>query len=297
MRTGSIFFFGLFCSAIGYFAFIFIPNQSSTSILSQSAAQGWILSGRYFNFKGHAIFFKDSATDVFSSLDSLTKNKNPDTRRIADYPILLLVHGFPSFSFDFENVYSRFSASQYHVVAVDLLGFGLSDKPHFDYSVSVQADMLLELVQHICRERLGYVYSLAESGAHPSACSNPRIHVLAHDYGATVAQELIARKLDHLSLVDSPSTHYLDIRSVVLLNGGIFPEMHKPTIMQTLLLSPVFGPLLQMLSTVDTFGKGLAEVFGRNTKPSREMMEMYWAALLYKDGNLILHNLQQYIHE
>jgi haloalkane dehalogenase len=47
---------------------------------------------------------------------------------------LLFVHGTPSWSFDFRNVMKRLK-SDYRCIAIDHIGFGLSDKPkHYDYS-------------------------------------------------------------------------------------------------------------------------------------------------------------------
>lgn len=48
--------------------------------------------------------------------------------------ILLFVHGTPSWSFDFRNVI-KLLRTEYRCIAIDLIGFGLSDKPEdYDYS-------------------------------------------------------------------------------------------------------------------------------------------------------------------
>lgn len=48
--------------------------------------------------------------------------------------VLLFVHGTPSWSFDFRNVVKALSAN-YRCIAIDHIGFGLSDKPEdYDYS-------------------------------------------------------------------------------------------------------------------------------------------------------------------
>ena len=48
--------------------------------------------------------------------------------------VILFVHGTPSWSFDFRNVIKVLSR-YYRCVAIDHIGFGLSDKPeHYDYS-------------------------------------------------------------------------------------------------------------------------------------------------------------------
>lgn len=47
---------------------------------------------------------------------------------------LVFVHGTPSWSFDFRNVIKRLKL-KYRCIAIDHIGFGLSDKPeHYDYS-------------------------------------------------------------------------------------------------------------------------------------------------------------------
>src|SRR5690606_11815870 len=48
--------------------------------------------------------------------------------------ILLFVHGTPSWSFDFRKIIKNLS-SHYRCIAIDHIGFGLSDKPkNYDYT-------------------------------------------------------------------------------------------------------------------------------------------------------------------
>lgn len=47
---------------------------------------------------------------------------------------ILFVHGTPSWSFDWRNVIKKLKL-YYRCMAIDHIGFGLSDKPeHYDYS-------------------------------------------------------------------------------------------------------------------------------------------------------------------
>ena len=49
-------------------------------------------------------------------------------------PVLLFVHGTPSWSFEYRNCIKELRSS-YRCIAVDHIGFGLSDKPEtYDYS-------------------------------------------------------------------------------------------------------------------------------------------------------------------
>jgi hypothetical protein len=58
-------------------------------------------------------------------------------------------------------------------------------------------------------------------------------HLFSHDYGDTVASELIARDLEN--------TRRPKLLSVAFLNGGLFPETHHRIFFQSFLLSPI-GP-------------------------------------------------------
>ena len=120
----------------------------------------WRAQGAYQTLLGHQIFCMDSGG-----------NQSPN----AQQPSLLLLHGFPTSSWDWLPIWDDL-VKDYRVIALDMLGFGFSDKPNNrNYSIHGQADIVEALV---ASKRL-------ES-----------FHVLAHDYGDTVAQELLARQLD-----------------------------------------------------------------------------------------------------
>ena len=87
-------------------------------------------------------------------------------------PPLLLIHGYPTASYDWIRIWPRLAA-RHSLYTLDLVGFGLSDKPRRSrYPIEQQADLCTALLGEF---RVGAA------------------HVLAHDYGDTVAQELLAR--------------------------------------------------------------------------------------------------------
>ena len=93
-------------------------------------------------------------------------------QRKRKWETLLLIHGFPTASWDWYRMWPDL-VQEYHVLAADFLGFGFSDKPrNYPYSILDQADLLEAL--------------LREKGI-------GRVHIISHDYGDTVAQELLAR--------------------------------------------------------------------------------------------------------
>lgn len=62
-------------------------------------------------------------------------------------PTLLLIHGFSSSTHVWKTVAPMFADRKFHVVAVDLVGFGYSDKPAwFDYRIQSQARMIVRLM-------------------------------------------------------------------------------------------------------------------------------------------------------
>jgi len=159
-------------------------------------------------------------------------------------------------------------SKHYRLVALDMLGFGFSDKPNQrNYTIHAQAD----IVEALIREK-----SLQE------------FHVLAHDYGDTVTQELLARQLENAG-----AGTWL---SCCLLNGGLFPETHRALLTQKLLLSPL-GGLINKFSGFKQFKKNFSRVYGPKTQPSEEELRSFWQLIMENDGQHIFHNLMTYIND
>lgn len=213
--------------------------------------QQWQARGRLLDWQGQQLFFLDS------------RETEPQTH---DKPVLLLVHGYPTSTWDFSPLWSQLCA-RFRVVGVDLLGLGFSSKPRpHHYCMSEQAD-LVEFV-------------LQQSGIE-------RCHVLAHDYGDTVVQELLARDLQR------PQSRYA---SVILLNGGLFPETHHARLLQKLMAGPL-GPLLARLTTRRRLLATFSSVFGAATQPDEATLEAVWQLTNYHDGLHVLPPLLGYIAE
>ncbi len=177
-----------------------------------------------------------------------------------------LLHGFPTSSHDWHPVWDALCARR-RVLAFDFLGFGDSDKPaDHDYSIAEQADLT---------EALWRAHGVRRSA------------LVAHDYGVSVAQELLARLGEGRLAVE--------LASVLFLNGGLYPEVHRPQPAQLILLDPVQGPQLGRLLNEETFGQGLARTFSPSRQPSREALHEQWLAVARRDGHLIGHRLIQYI--
>jgi pimeloyl-ACP methyl ester carboxylesterase len=134
-------------------------------------------------------------------------------------PAITLLHGFPSSSHDWHKVAPALAAG-HSLLAPDFLGFGASDKPpEHDYSIHEQADLVEAL--------------WAREGLETSV-------VVAHDYAVSVAQELLARRAEGRLGVEIEALH--------LLNGGLYPDVHRPQPVQLALLDPEQGPLISAAS-------------------------------------------------
>jgi len=184
-------------------------------------------------------------------------------------PVLLLIHGFPTASWDWVAMWDAL-ADHFRLLAVDMIGFGFSAKPRaYAYSIKDQADLLAGLAAEL---------------------NITHMHILAHDYGDTVAQELLARHNGG----DARTPH---LQSIVLLNGGLFLETHLATFNQRLLHSPI-GFLVSRLMSESRFNAGFSEVFGPQTKPEPAELKDFWAMVEFNGGmKPIGHKLIRYIAE
>ncbi|KAK7495547.1 hypothetical protein BaRGS_00013245 [Batillaria attramentaria] len=198
-----------------------------------------------------------------------------DVKGTGSKGVLVCLHGFPTFSWDWSKVLPGLEKEFSRVVLLDFLGYGFSDKPlSHSYTIGEQADIV---------ERLTQKLSLKQA------------HLLSHDYGDTVALELLARH-NAATQPESRSLPVLSVQSLTMLNGGVFPETNNPRPMQQLLLIPVLGPLLSRLTFFHLFKFGFGEIFG-DTKPSEEEYLDFYAGLRHKNGHHVNPSLLQYIPE
>ena len=187
------------------------------------------------------------------------------TRQAGKGQALLLIHGFPTSSLDWAPLWAELS-EQFSVHTLDMLGFGQSDKPKdYAYSLSASAD---QWQAYALSQRLADVF------------------ILAHDYGDTVAQELLARQLE--------GSLPFRIHKVCMLNGGIFPEATKPILMQKLLLGRL-GPLVAKFSSYPRFAKSMRSIC--SAELSDEHLQLHWQTLIRADGRTVMPKIIQYIRE
>src|SRR5438128_1806351 len=70
-----------------------------------------------------------------------------------DGPLVLLCHGFPELAYSWRNQIDALAAAGFHVVALDLPGYGHSDKPDVAYDVEFVNGCIAQLVSALGHER------------------------------------------------------------------------------------------------------------------------------------------------
>jgi pimeloyl-ACP methyl ester carboxylesterase len=181
--------------------------------------------------------------------------------------ILLCLHGFPTSSYDYHKIWDAL-AEKFTVLSYDLIGYGFSAKPvNFEYTTFTQIDVLQSLLEHL---------------------KIKKVHILAHDYGNTLTQELLARAAE--------KRLNFSIASICLLNGALFPETNRPVAAQKLLLSPL-GFVFSRLIPDSIFKRSLASIFGRNTQPSKQELDDFVAVFKEGGGRKIAYKLIRYLRE
>ena len=214
-------------------------------------AGDWRERGTFHTVHGRSLFVVDSGADADA---------------VGDKPTLVLLHGYPTSSHDYYRVLPDLAA-RYRVVVHDHLGFGLSDKPRdYSYSIHEQTDFALMLWQ-----RLGVRSA----------------HVFAHDYGTSVATELLARW--------NRGFHPVPLESITLCNGSVHIELARLRLIQKLLRNETLGPVVARLSSQRVFNRNMRQLWhDPETLPQADLDTM-WGLLTRDGGKAVLPRITHYL--
>jgi pimeloyl-ACP methyl ester carboxylesterase len=189
------------------------------------------------------------------------------------HPPLLVLHGFPTSSFDYAAVLDGLRAGR-RVVLLDMLGYGFSAKPDRRYTMALQADVAAALVAELRIDRLD---------------------LLTHDMGDTVGGELLARRPE--------GAWPVEVVHRVLTNGSIYIEQAHLSNGQLLLLG-LPDELLPESAPIDA--ASIAQSLRDTFSPATPLVPPGWpedpvppaAALVVRDdGHRLLPRLIRYIEE
>jgi pimeloyl-ACP methyl ester carboxylesterase len=216
-----------------------------------AAVVEWEAAGRHITVDGRDVFVVD--------LPATGEENGP--------PVLVL-HGFPSASFDYRHILDRMRRRR-RVLLFDFLGFGLSAKPDLRYSIELQADVAEAVV---------------------AAAGVDRISLLTHDMGDTVGGEILARDLD--------GALGFAIERRALTNGSIYIDMAQLSQGQEMLLSlPDERQDLVGADDGAAFKAGLAATFAADRQPDAEEMDAQWALMRRDGGASLLPRTIRYIED
>jgi pimeloyl-ACP methyl ester carboxylesterase len=186
-------------------------------------------------------------------------------RTMGGGPAMTVLHGFPSSSYDWVKVAPAL-AERFALLLPDFLGFGASDKPRdHAYSIHEQTDLVEALwgARGVTRTRL-----------------------VVHDYAVSVAQELLARR--------ASGSLDVELERVDFLNGGLYPDVHRPEPVQLALLDPEQGPQVSAALDEGLLTGALAPTFAPGYDFAADAAAI-WASLARDDGVRNAHLLIRYI--
>ena len=169
---------------------------------------------------------------------------------------LLCLHGYPYSSWQWRRLWPAL-AGRYRLIAPDMIGSGFSDKPRdFDYSIQAQTDLVVDILRQL---------------------GMSDVHLLAHDYGVSIAQEMLAR---NQAGVQDPK-----VRSVCFLNGGLLPEKFRERMEHRLIR--LRGMQVALLFDGRSYARSVSALYGPVTRPSPGELALDWE-LASQNGGLFV---------
>ena len=215
-----------------------------------ASVQAWRDAGQQVTVGEHHVFVRDEPATEDRGLD----------------PVLVL-HGFPSCSFDYRHVLPAL-ASDRRVVLFDFLGFGLSSKPDVRYGIRMLADQTEGVVR---------------------ALGLDRVALLTHDVGDSVGGELLRRDLE--------GTLGFGVSERVVANGSIYMDLVHLTDGQRFLLDLPDERLDLSGGSGAGYTSALAATFAPGSVVAEDELEAQWELMAVDDGHTLLPRMIRYIED
>lgn len=213
------------------------------------SVEAWRAAGTLLTIGEHEVFVRDE----------------PPVDPHPDLPPLLVLHGFPTCSYDFAAVLAAL-AEQRRVVLPDFVGFGLSSKTDRRYGIHLSADTIEGVVAQL---------GLTE------------VDLLTHDMGDSVGGELLARGQE--------GRLGFEVRRRVLTNGSIYLDLAQLTTGQVLLLSLPDEAI--EISNEERYAESLAATCAPAHRPSDEELAAQWQLLTHNGGDRLLARTIRYLED
>ena len=189
-------------------------------------------------------------------------------RQDGEGPLLLLLHGFPSSSYDWRLLLEREAEPG-------------GDRPGLPRLRPLG-------------EAEGPPLHAALAGGHGGGAGRRRsghdgpVFLLAHDMGTSVATELMARDID--------GSLEMNVAGALLLNGSMIQDAASPTLGQRILRSAV-GPLFSRLSSERFFRQQFGSIFSPGHPLTDEEADDQWELICAGGGRTLNHKTIAYMGE
>ncbi len=178
-----------------------------------------------------------------------------------DAPVLLCVHGNPSWSFYWRSVVAKLRDS-YRVIAFDHIGCGLSDKPddaHYPYTLARRIDDMTALVEQLGLRKL----SLA-----------------VHDWGGMIGMGFAVGNVDK-------------IEALLVLNTGAFPLPASKRFPWTIAMARLPGVSALLVRGGNAFSRGAVRYCVTRAPMSRQVAAGYLAPYSSWKDRVAVHRFVQ----
>ena len=179
--------------------------QQTDFTFYSALAEDWYEGGDFFEWTSTTANNRGQRVRVFHRTFGSRSN-----------PALVLLHGYPTSSFDFREMIELLE-DDYFIAILDFPGFGFSDKPQGGYSYMLEDDA--RLVDYYVREILGLT----------------SFHLFTHDRGVSVGLAFLGNYLAEDDKEYEITYHFMS-------NSGMFLPLANLSAGQTVVLDPVRGP-------------------------------------------------------
>lgn len=180
-------------------------------------------------------------------------------------PVLCFMHGYPSCSYDYIHALPWIE-KEFNYVIHDHIGFGLSEKPkNYAYSLIEQAEISIAFWQ-----KLGL----------------KEIHIIAHDYSTTVANEILYRKMQGFQSIK--------IKSITFCNGSMDIHLAKLRLVQKLLKNELIGKYIAAMMNKSMYIRNMKAIWYDKNKFDQKEIELLYYFLMHQSCTEVLHKISTY---
>lgn len=222
-----------------------------------SEAESWSSGGSFFNWQSN-------------NTKALELNIFYRTFGDIDNPAIVMIHGWPTSSYDFKELIAELE-NDFYIAVIDTPGYGFSDKPRGNYKYSFLDDA--RLLDFFIKDILKL----------------SRFTLLTHDKGDTVG-------FAFLNLYQQAISPKYQIDQHIIMNGGIYLPLAKLSAGQKYFPIPVFGYFMtRVIFTPDRFTSELAKIYLPELN-SEEQLNIS-SIFQYQGGTTVLPKTLRYIQD